>query len=71
MMHIREAQEADIPAMLAIYNHAIRTSTATFDLQEQTLVQRQEWFAHYGGPHPLIVAILMIDFRGVASEKHW
>ncbi len=56
MMHIREAQEADIPAMLAIYNHAIRTSTATFDLQEQTLVQRQEWFAHYGGPHPLIVA---------------
>jgi phosphinothricin acetyltransferase len=33
MMCIRKAQEADIPAMLAIYNHAIRTPTAVFDLQ--------------------------------------
>jgi phosphinothricin acetyltransferase len=42
--------------MLRIYNHAILTSNATFDLQEQTLEERQQWFTHYGGKFPLIVA---------------
>jgi L-amino acid N-acyltransferase YncA len=57
-MQIRDAQETDVPAILAIYNHAIRTSTATFDLKEHTLEQRLEWFSHYGGNYPLIVAVV-------------
>lgn len=42
--------------MAAIYNHAVRTSNATFDIEESTLEQRMEWFSHYGGRHPLLVA---------------
>ncbi|MFC7749562.1 GNAT family N-acetyltransferase [Paenibacillus thermoaerophilus] len=55
-MLIRDAVPADLPALLDIYNDAIRKLTATFDLEEQTLEQRTEWFRHYGGRYPLIVA---------------
>jgi len=53
---IREAVREDVPELLRIYNHYIAVSTATFDLEPQTLEQRQEWFSHYGGAYPLIVA---------------
>lgn len=43
-MHIRSAQEDDLPSMLAIFNHAILTSTATYDYEIQTLEERQAWF---------------------------
>ncbi|MBP3041723.1 N-acetyltransferase [Bacillaceae bacterium Marseille-Q3522] len=56
MVLIREAVLRDLPAMLEIYNEAIRNSAATFDLEEQTLEQRQKWFEKYGGNYPLIVA---------------
>ncbi len=55
---IREAVEADLTDVLEIYNYAVRETTATFDLQEQTMEQRQEWFRKYGGKHPLLVAEL-------------
>lgn len=58
MVIIREAVLSDVPELLAIYNYYVRTSAATFDLAEQTLPQRQEWFSHYGGPYPLLVAEL-------------
>ena len=41
---IRPAQRTDVPAMLAIYNHAIRHTTATYDYEPRTLEQRFEWF---------------------------
>ena len=53
---IRDAKIEDVPAMLQIYNWAILHATATFDLEEQTLAQRTEWFSKYGGKYPLIVA---------------
>ncbi|RFU60439.1 GNAT family N-acetyltransferase [Peribacillus glennii] len=56
MIHIRDAVIDDLPAMLAIYNYAIRNLTATFDLEEQTLEQRKAWFEKYGANYPLIVA---------------
>lgn len=56
-MEIRSAVLADLPMILRIYNHMIATSAATFDLEEQTLEQRLEWFHHYGGKYPLIVAV--------------
>lgn len=58
MVHIREAVIEDLPNLLMIYNHAVRTSAATFDLEEWTLEERREWFSHYGGPYPLIVAVV-------------
>ncbi|MGZ4032322.1 MAG: N-acetyltransferase family protein [Tumebacillaceae bacterium] len=56
MVTVREARIEDLPALLRIYNWAVRNTTATFDLEEQTLEQRAQWFSHYGGKHPLLVA---------------
>ncbi|MBC8081377.1 MAG: N-acetyltransferase [Gorillibacterium sp.] len=56
MLIIREAREADVPAILRIYNYSVECSTATFDLEPQTLEYRMEWFSHYGERYPLIVA---------------
>ncbi|WP_438434126.1 GNAT family N-acetyltransferase [Gorillibacterium sp. sgz500922] len=53
---IREAVREDVPELLRIYNHYIAASAATFDLEPQTLEQRLDWFSHYGGDYPLIVA---------------
>jgi L-amino acid N-acyltransferase len=58
MIQIRDAELDDLPKLLEIYNFSVRTSAATFDLEEQTLEQRTEWFSHYGGKYPLIVAII-------------
>lgn len=58
MIQIREAELDDLPRLLEIYNFSVKTSAATFDLEEQTLEQRTEWFSHYGGKYPLIVAII-------------
>ncbi|WP_166240397.1 GNAT family N-acetyltransferase [Paenibacillus turpanensis] len=57
-MQIREAVLEDLPRLLDIYNYAVRETVATFDLTEQTLEQRSEWFGKYGGRFPLIVAEL-------------
>lgn len=56
MVQIRDAVLHDLPAMLAIYNHAIRNLIATFDLEEQSLEQREVWFHQHGHNYPLIVA---------------
>lgn len=53
---IRKATIGDLPAMLDIYNEAILNLTATFDLVEQTLEQREQWFYKFGEQYPLIVA---------------
>jgi phosphinothricin acetyltransferase len=55
---IREAIREDLPDLMRIYNIAVRDTTATFDLEEQTLEEREAWFAHYGGPHPLLTAVM-------------
>ncbi|PWK03939.1 GNAT family N-acetyltransferase [Tumebacillus permanentifrigoris] len=56
MVTIREARIEDLPALLAIYNRAVETTTATFDLEVQTYEQREVWFHKYDDQHPLIVA---------------
>ena len=53
---IRDARKSDLPALLEIYNQAVLTSPATFDLEPQTLAQRRRWFSDHGRLYPLIVA---------------
>jgi phosphinothricin acetyltransferase len=55
---IRPAVVSDVPALLAIYNHYVETSPATFDVEPVSLEARLEWFHHYGktGPYRLLVA---------------
>lgn len=41
---IRPATHADLPAILEIYNDAVLHTTATYDLEPQSLEQRTAWF---------------------------
>ncbi|MET3697563.1 phosphinothricin acetyltransferase [Bacillus oleivorans] len=67
MLHIREAVLDDLPAMLEIYNEAVRTLTATFDLEEQTLAERKQWFEKFGERYPLIAAEYNGEVVGYSS----
>lgn len=46
MTVIRHVKEADLPALLRIYNHYIRETPITFDIEEKTLAARKaDWFS--------------------------
>ena len=55
---VRDAREADLPRINEIYNHYVRTSPATFDIEPISAEQRRDWFTRYAmeGPHRLFVA---------------
>ncbi|HVL13909.1 MAG TPA: GNAT family N-acetyltransferase [Gemmata sp.] len=46
-MTVRDATEADLPAIVAIYNAAIPGRTATADTHPVSVEERREWFAKY------------------------
>ena len=57
MLVVRDASDADLPAILAIYNHAIETTTAVFSYAPHTMEMRREWFADKRAKgYPVIVA---------------
>jgi L-amino acid N-acyltransferase len=41
----------------AIYNRAIETSTATFEMTPKSISDQLEWIAEHSGAHPAVVAI--------------
>lgn len=53
---IRPATVADLPAISAIYNHYVATSTCTFALENETLEERVAWFQNRTANHPVLVA---------------
>ena len=55
---VRPAVVEDVPAMMAIYNHYVEASHATFDVSPVSLENRLAWFEHFGasGPFRLLVA---------------
>jgi phosphinothricin acetyltransferase len=59
---IRAATDADLPRLTEIYNHYVRETPTTFDVEPFTVEQRREWFSHYGtsGRYRVLVA----DFEG-------
>ena len=69
---IRPAQQQDLPALLAIYNHEILNGVATFDLQPRSLAERQSWFdEHNKNNHPLLVAEQNGEVLGYASLSRY
>jgi phosphinothricin acetyltransferase len=68
---VRSARESDLVALTGIYNHYIRTSPVTFDIEPVTLEERREWFGHYHetGRHRLLVAACGNDVLGYASSS--
>lgn len=68
---VRPAIEADVPAILRIYNHHVLTSAATFDTQPDTEEARLAWLRHHGPLHPVLVLEHEGDVRGWASLSEW
>lgn len=65
---IRRGQEADIAALLDIYNYEVIHGVATLDLEPRTLDEWTLWFeAHNVDNHPLYVAELGGQVAGYAS----
>ncbi|MCK7614127.1 GNAT family N-acetyltransferase [Roseibium sediminicola] len=57
-MHIRDAKAEDVPAILALYNHAVRETTAAWTNREETLNDRLTWFeGRKNQGLPVIVAV--------------
>lgn len=67
---VRPAGGADLPAIRDIYNHYVRTSPATFDLEPVSLENRRAWMAHYAdsGRHRLFVAEAEGAIAGYATS---
>ena len=55
-MTLREAREADLDAINAIYNHYVEHSTCTYQEAPDSIEGRREWFRKHGPQHPVIVA---------------
>lgn len=64
---VRLADEADLPAINAIYNHYVPTSTTTYVLEPTTLDDRRRWFADRAPIHPVTVASLDDEIVGWGS----
>lgn len=53
---IRDAVEADLPAIVEIYNHAVPAQIITADIEPVTIASRLAWFyAHSSDRYPLWV----------------
>jgi phosphinothricin acetyltransferase len=47
MISISPVTQAELPALLDIYNHYIVHTPVTFDIEPRTLEQRREWLAQF------------------------
>lgn len=69
---IRLPQIADLAALTELYNHYIRHTTITFDLEPYSIAQRREqWFDHYRsqGRHRLWIAEVDGQAIGYATSS--
>jgi phosphinothricin acetyltransferase len=70
-MLIRPARVEDLPALTEIYNHYVRTSPVTFDVEPFAVEDRREWLSHYAedGPYRLLVAEGAASVLGYATSS--
>ena len=56
---IRRVEQGDLPALLDIYNHYVRETPITFDMEPRTLAQRQQWLDGFSshGRYQCFVAV--------------
>jgi phosphinothricin acetyltransferase len=58
-VEVRPGRRSDLPALTELYNHYVRETVATFDVEPWTAEARMLWFTHYAetGRHRLLVAV--------------
>lgn len=68
MQAVREATEADLPAMRDIYNDVVRTSTAIFTENGRSPSEQQKWWRDRTAAHlPVLIAVEDGEVAGYAS----
>lgn len=57
-VRVRPAEATDLPRLTEIYNHYVRETAITFDIEEYTVETRRPWFEEHAptGRHQLLVA---------------
>ena len=73
-MLIRDATEADLPAILAIYNDVIATSSAVYTEAPSSLADRQTWFAARRASYfPVVVAVedSVLGYASFTDFRPW
>ncbi|RBO90273.1 GNAT family N-acetyltransferase [Nocardia puris] len=69
---IRDARESDLPAILAIHNANIATSTAIWDVEQVGLEERAAWWRdRTAADMPVLVAAIDGEVAGYASYGQW
>lgn len=69
---LREATPADLPAILAIYNHAVAETTAIWNETLVDLDNRKAWFElRQSRGFPILVAEVEGKIAGYASYGDW
>jgi phosphinothricin acetyltransferase len=53
---LREARVADLASIDRIYDHYVRHSTCTAQLEPAGMAERMAWFAEHDARHPIVVA---------------
>ena len=68
-VRVRDAGDADLSRLTDIYNHYVRETAITFDIEEATLADRRRWLEEHagGGRHQLVVAELAGEVVGYAG----
>jgi phosphinothricin acetyltransferase len=64
---VRDATEADLPRISAIYDHAILHTVATADYVPWPNEKRQAWFREHAAGHLTPVVVADLDDRRVAG----
>jgi phosphinothricin acetyltransferase len=74
-MEIRDADESDLPGLLAIYNDVIATSTAIYSYDSASLEDRLDWWrARVAMRYPVLVATdtsAVVGFSTFGDFRTW
>lgn len=71
-VQVRPGREQDLKALTELYNHYVRETPVTFDLEPLSLEQRRPWLLSHpeDGPHRLLVALEPAEtLESVAAEN--
>jgi L-amino acid N-acyltransferase YncA len=68
---IRQAELTDAAAIAEIYNEAVLTTTATFDIEAKSVEERAQWLQSHDLRHPVLVAVIGGRVVGWASLTPW
>jgi phosphinothricin acetyltransferase len=68
---VRAARLDDLPAIRAIYNHYVLTSTCTFQSEPDTEEERLAWFQERATAHPVVIAENAGEVVGWAALSPW